>query len=94
MKKLLTKISKFNKLKWYEKIYFLNNVFSIWKTKIIYGKSLLFLGKRSKIQKPLMITPKYISIGNDVSIFYNCRIQGSADIIINYFHRKLYLTIM
>lgn len=76
MKKLLIKISKFNKLKWYEKIYFLNDVFSIWKTKIIYGKSLLFLGKRSKIQKPLVITPKYISIGNNVSIFYNCRIQG------------------
>lgn len=76
MKKLLIKISKFNKLKWYEKINFLNNVFSIWKTKIIYGKSLLFLGKKSKIQKPLMITPKYISIGNNVSVFYNCRIQG------------------
>jgi len=45
MKKLLTKIFKFNKLKWHEKINILNSLFCIWKTKIIYGKSLIFLVK-------------------------------------------------
>ena len=40
MKKLLIKILKFNKLRWWEKINILNNVFCIWKTEIIYGKSL------------------------------------------------------
>ena len=76
MKKLLTKIFKFNKLKWNEKINIISDLFCIWKTKIIYGRSLIFLGKKSKVRKPILITPKYISIGDNVNIFSNCRIQG------------------
>ena len=45
-------------------------------THVVYKRSLKSMGERTVIGKPLLMTPKCVSIGNNVLIWPNCRIEG------------------
>jgi acetyltransferase-like isoleucine patch superfamily enzyme len=57
---------------------YFHNIYRRMITNSVYKYSLKFLGSNVIINKPLIITKKYLSVGNNVSIGPNCRIEGVA----------------
>jgi len=70
------KLKNFVKLPFFKKLLALKNYFLLIKTQIFYRSLCKSMGRKSSIRNPLYITFGYLSVGNNVTIWDNGRIEG------------------
>ena len=73
---MLTKIKKFLNLPLSRKLQFLSNTYHKIKTQIFYKLFFKNIGNNSSIRSPMLLTPEFISLGKNVTIWNNARIEG------------------
>ena len=73
---MLNTLKKFLKSPLSRKLQFLNMSFHFFKTQTIYKMMFKSIGNRSRIKKPLFITAEFISIGDNVIIWDDARIEA------------------
>jgi len=73
---MLTKIKKFTNLPLSRKIQFIVNKYHQIKTQTFYKMLFKSIGKNSSIRNPLLLTPEFITIGKNVTIWNDVRIEG------------------
>ncbi|HEU4609741.1 MAG TPA: acyltransferase [Chitinophagaceae bacterium] len=61
------------------------------KTQLWYKRFLKECGDKNVIIKPMLITPEFISLKNNVLIWYNARIQGVPNYGANQYHPNIIL---
>ena len=59
------------------------------RTYFLYSFRLLKLGRYSVVIKPIAFTPRYVAIGNRVSLGHHCRIEGISSFSGNSFSPKI-----
>ena len=67
---------KYMELSLYQKMMITSRLLGLLKTKFYYSLFLKACGNKSIIMKPLYWTPEYISVGSNVYIWPECRIQA------------------
>lgn len=73
---MLKKINKFLNLSFSRKLWFLRNQYYKFKTQTYYKLLFNSMGKKSVIRKPLFITPDCITVGDNVVVWEDARIEG------------------
>ncbi len=72
---MITKLKNFTRDPLSRKIQTIENFYHKLKTRYFYRWILKNCGKHSTVIKPLLWTPEYISIGNNIFVWPGCRIQ-------------------
>lgn len=73
---MLRKIKKFSNLTLSRKIQFLFNSYHKIKTQTFYKMLFKSMGLKSVIKNPLLLTPEFITVGNNIFIWDDARIEG------------------
>jgi len=88
---MLHKINKFIKLPFSRKAQFISSNYYRLKTRIFYRFVFKKIAKNVIIKKPLFLTPEFITVGNNVFVWNDARIEGVSSYAHEKFHPHIIL---